>query len=735
MSKNSFSLYEAQQAQVDKSKPNYYYVMKMGTGKALPNNLDIPTPFGFKKNGDLKIGDAVFDKDGNITRVSGVYPQGLQEQYEVELTDGRKIICSGSHLWTFRVENAKTWQTKTTEEIIKMGISRKSTQGYTINRIKLPNAKSVIYPSKQLPVDPYVLGAFLGDGCLSEKYLTISSDDEFVVEKIAEKLGAIYHKNSDKNFSWTFYKDGNLLLTEDVFGKLFGSKAINKYIPEEFKLSDKKQRWELVQGLFDTDGSVKNNDRLNVSYSSISEELVNDIREVLYSLGFSSTIQVDERKDELHKNFVYELHVKSEYRNKRKFFSLPRKLNTIYYSFSKTISKKTDYGIVRIKNIKKLDGQVKMTCIMVDNDEHLYLAGRNYIVTHNTVVGLSHVMKHFPLSDVIVIAPKQVVKSKSWEKDAELVGFNNDMQVITTDGVKKLDNVDVQGKVLIVDEAHKFKNGSARSEKLRKLTRCCAGFVFLSGTPTNGKLDDLEMYALYFGHVPTKKQFKDLYKVAEQPGWSKYPIWKVGKNTENLKKWFKSITSDVVNLDDITELPDINEHVISFKPDREYKKTKMSYKKDDKVIFANPTARRIYQRQNQNNKAKIEWLDSVKEEYGQDKCLIFYTYDNELQLLDEALKGYEVGHVNGHEFNDQGDFILIQTTAGSGMTLNDYKHAVWWSLPDSFINFDQSKYRNYRIGQDRKITRDYLVVHGTIDDALWNSLEMKKDFNAEMFED
>lgn len=355
--------------------------------------------------------------------------------------------------------------------------------------------------------------------------------------------------------------------------------------------------------------------------------------------------------------------------------------------------------------------------------------------TGKTVVGLSHVMKHYPTSDVIVVAPRQVVKAKSWEKDAELVGFKNDMQVITTDGVKKLDNVDVQGKVLIVDEAHKFKNTSGRSEKLRTLTKCCAGFVFLSGTPTNGKLDDLEMYALYFGHVPTKKQFKDLYKVPEYVPYMAHPKWTVGKNTENLTRWFKSITSDVVTLDDITELPDVNEHVISFKADREYKKTKMSYKKDDKVIFANPTARRIYQRQNQNNKAKLEWLDSVKESYGDEKTLIFYTYDNELKLLDEALKDFDVGHVNGHEFNAQGDFILIQTTAGSGMTLNEYKHAIWWSLPDSFIDFDQSKYRNYRIGQDSKITRDYLVVHGTIDDALWNSLEMKESFNSEMFED
>ncbi|MCB6839917.1 DNA helicase [Weissella viridescens] len=355
--------------------------------------------------------------------------------------------------------------------------------------------------------------------------------------------------------------------------------------------------------------------------------------------------------------------------------------------------------------------------------------------TGKTVVGLSHMLKWFPDKDVLVVAPKQVVKAKSWEKDAELVGFTNDLQVITTDGVKKLENADVSNKVVIVDEAHKFKNKSARSKKLNQLLKCASGYVFLSGTPTNGKLDDLEMYAMYFQHVRTAKEFKDQYKTAETPYWSKYPIWNVGKQVDKLTDWFKSITSDVVTLDDIKELPDVRENIVDLEPDKEYRKSRMSYKKDDKIIFDNPTARRIWQRQNQNNKGKLDWLDSIKEEYGQDKAIIFYTYNTERELLDEALKSYKVGHVNGDEFNPKGDFILIQLASGSGLTLNDYKHAIWWSLPDSFIDFDQSKYRNYRIGQEQKITRDYLVVHGTIDDAMQFSLEEKTNFNSELFED
>lgn len=355
--------------------------------------------------------------------------------------------------------------------------------------------------------------------------------------------------------------------------------------------------------------------------------------------------------------------------------------------------------------------------------------------TGKTVMGLCHSMKWFPDRDVIVVAPRQVVKAKSWEQDAKLVGFKNNIKVVTTDGVKKLTIEDIAGKVLIIDEAHKFKNKSARSKKIEQILRLCYGFIFLSGTPTNGKFDDLEMYAMYFNHVQSHREFKDLYKVAETPYWSKYPIWHVGKQTDKLTVWFKSITSDVVTLDDITELPAINEHLIEFNADSNYRKTRMSYRKDDKIIFDNHIQRRIYQRQNQNNKAKLEWLDGVAEEYAEDKTIIFYTYNTERELLDETLKKYKVGHVNGSEFSPKGDFVLIQITSGSGLTLNDFKHAVWWSLPDSFIDLDQSKYRNYRIGQESKITRDYLIVHGTIDDQIKKALDDKTDFNAEMFED
>lgn len=75
-----------------------------GLGKALPNSLEIPTVDGFKKIGEIKVGDLLFDRWGNFTEVIAVFPQGEKQAYEVTLEDGRKTICCNEHLWAYTTE-------------------------------------------------------------------------------------------------------------------------------------------------------------------------------------------------------------------------------------------------------------------------------------------------------------------------------------------------------------------------------------------------------------------------------------------------------------------------------------------------------------------------------------------------------------------------------------------------------------------------------------------------------
>ena len=69
-----------------------------GAGKAVTYNTNIPTPIGYVKAKDVKVGDVLFDEKGQKTNVVGVYPQGVQDVYEVTLQDGRKVECNAEHL-------------------------------------------------------------------------------------------------------------------------------------------------------------------------------------------------------------------------------------------------------------------------------------------------------------------------------------------------------------------------------------------------------------------------------------------------------------------------------------------------------------------------------------------------------------------------------------------------------------------------------------------------------------
>lgn len=358
-----------------------------GTGKAQPIDTDIPTPNGMVKMGNIKVGDYVFDRIGNPTKVLGVYPQGKLETYEVTLADGRKTWCNDEHLWSYYTSKGNL-KTVTLREMIDKGVWNGNRSGH---RYKIPVAKAVEYDKKNFDVDPYVLGAFLGDGSLTSKQLTLCSDDEFVVSEVSRIIGAEgYKRNSDKNYSWSFLlKDAEhvpgspprtLYHTKDIFGKYPNvmSRAKDKRIPSEYFYGSTEQRLSIVQGLMDTDGSINDDSRANVRFSNTSKGLVEDLQYILRSLGYQSTIKEDIRDG---KNTCYELSVNLDNKEKYKLFRLPRRRDVALSV--KDVKKHRDYTKVGIVDIKKLDKKEDMVCVYVDNDEHLYLTN-DFIVTHNT---------------------------------------------------------------------------------------------------------------------------------------------------------------------------------------------------------------------------------------------------------------------------------------------------------------------------------------------------------------
>ena len=209
-------------------------------GKAQPISTIIPTPDGFRRLGDIKKGDCVFDRKGHPTKVLDIFPQGELDCYKVRLEDGRETICNDEHLWTY-ISSRGNFITKTAREMMDEGITKSQTKigdrKVIQSRYFIPANQAVQYPEKELPVDPYVVGVFLGDGCCKERQLTLSSDDEFIVAEVARLIGCKnYKQKSEKNFNWKFYlpenydgektrKDISTFQTKVVFESLYISFA------------------------------------------------------------------------------------------------------------------------------------------------------------------------------------------------------------------------------------------------------------------------------------------------------------------------------------------------------------------------------------------------------------------------------------------------------------------------------------------------------------------------------
>lgn len=361
-------------------------------GKAQPNSTVIPTPFGNTTIGNLKVGDMVYDRTGRPTKVLEVFPRGELDVYKVTLEDGRSTLCNDDHIFSVLTSGGNLVE-KTVRQMIDYGLTDKGGRAV----YSIPINEAVEKKEKDFSVDPYVVGVFLGDGCCTERQLTLSSNDEEIVERVVKKIPICKesYKNPASNYSWTFLlkeplKNINNVDILKIQTKIFFKEFLEdicvpsdkKRIPRIYFEGSIEQRLELLRGLMDTDGSiVKSSGKL--SFTSISEGLIEDVRELAYSLGFRTSVTVDKRTEKYKNGFCATVNFNISNEQKYLFFNLERK-KEIALKFI-NIPQRRHYERVLIKEIEKLNYKAEMTCILVDNPEHLYLT-EDFIVTHNTTV-------------------------------------------------------------------------------------------------------------------------------------------------------------------------------------------------------------------------------------------------------------------------------------------------------------------------------------------------------------
>lgn len=135
-------------------------------GKEQPLDATLFTPNGAVKMGDIKIGHAVFDRQGNPTKVIGIFPQGVKDVYKVTFQDGSSTECGLEHLWTYRIDEKEPFRTSTLAELKEIlgnnpSITKSRHYDFPINGM-------VDFNPQGVSMNPYLLGLMIGDGSSGE---------------------------------------------------------------------------------------------------------------------------------------------------------------------------------------------------------------------------------------------------------------------------------------------------------------------------------------------------------------------------------------------------------------------------------------------------------------------------------------------------------------------------------------------------------------------------------------
>lgn len=345
-----------------------------GHFKDLPQDLPMLTANrGWTTHGDLKVGDSVFAPNGKPVKVIGLSPKYTGNKcLKLTLQGKREIVCGETHLW----------------RIIKKHRAKRDSQGYRgtfreeeiveANHLKVGDnigamEQPLVFPQKNLPIHPYLLGVWLGDRTSAQPNITCSFKDIEIIDKIKSLGYEIKEREKSDGRTGTF-AFGNGIKGKAGSGifPLFKKLGLynNKHIPDIYKVASKEQRMELMCGLMDTDGYI--NTRGDASFSNINEKLIDDVYELASGLALQPRKTIVKTKVNGEPYISFRVEFRGH--NDRPVFSLKRKRERLIFPQGHRNTRK----IIKIEQVDS----VPTSCITVEGG--LYLAGKDLIPTHNS---------------------------------------------------------------------------------------------------------------------------------------------------------------------------------------------------------------------------------------------------------------------------------------------------------------------------------------------------------------
>lgn len=679
-----------------------------GSGKAQPLTAKILTPYGWKVFGELKINDLVLTPDNKLSNIIGIYPQGKKDIYEITFHDGSKVRCCADHLFKIKYNFSGGRQNKRYYDIMSLSdiiekISYLKTNFKSFRHAVIPITDKLSFIEQEITIDPYILGCLIGDGCLRNNTISISTNDDEIVKYFNNVLSNddlcliqrnrydYYIRNKKRN------RVNILKININRYG-LLNKKSYEKFIPQEYLYNTIEIRTALLSGLLDTDGHIGKH-RNHIQYTTTSKILANQVKELVCGLGGIASISETKKKynykgEKIEGRISYILHI--TFNNPIEFFKISRKRNRC-----KLFNGGKSHIERRISDIKYI-GKEEAQCIMIDDPNHLYITD-DYIITHNTIICgalICQYWKHF-FKTLIIVPDKNLISQT--HRDLSLLGIdvgkfgdgfkelNHNHLVSTWQSLKNSPNVINPFKVIIVDECH-----GVRGNVLQKLITdhaCNLAHRFgVTGTLPKHQTEALNI-KIALGPVRYTIPAKELI---EKKWLSNLDIEVISLELfhPEYKAYVDEIEKSVIPQDPMTYLKYVDSHFVEYADEKEFL---------------------------MNKKERLEWIrdfiiECSNEEKGNVLCLVSnIKFGKKLsKMIPDSIFVYGKDDVEDREkvyalFADNNNLRVIANVqvASTGLNIHRIFNLVYIDIGKSFIRVIQTIGRGLRKASDKDYVRVY----------------------------
>ncbi|MET4703072.1 LAGLIDADG family homing endonuclease [Frigoribacterium sp. UYMn621] len=357
----------------------------MDTGKLGAYSELILTPKGWTTYEKIQTGDFTVGSDGLPTLVEATFEQGLRSIYRVTFSDGSFTDVGAEHLWSVntptRKATGKPYRTLTTQQIQEEGLT------YANGNRKhfIPMVQPVEFEQRgEITLDPYTVGALLGDGSLGVKGGTTITTDKEIAEAMFLPVGASIRQLDTGGKYKADYVGAYSLSGMKCYLKELGmcELSADKHVPDEYLWTSAANRVAVLQGLLDTDGTPANAEQKSsgIEYGTVSKQLAEDVQFLVRSLGGVASIRCVEEP-----GYTYNGEKLIGQPFYRMYLALPHGVPPFRLGRKAArATAPTKYAPTRSIESIEFDRVELAKCIRVAASDHLYVT-RDFIVTHNTL--------------------------------------------------------------------------------------------------------------------------------------------------------------------------------------------------------------------------------------------------------------------------------------------------------------------------------------------------------------